>query len=429
MLIKDIIAREILNSRGLPAVEVDVITDDGFVSRGSAPSGASTGTFESIEITDGEEAFGGKGVDKAVGNVVNLIKPALIGKDPTNQKEIDTIMMKLDGTPNEARLGGNAVLAVSIAACKAGAHVKNVPVYQHVHEIFDKAAATYTIPVPMFNVINGGAHADNNIAIQEFMVVPKGIATYDLQLRAGAEIYQILKKLIKSKGLSTGVGDEGGFAPSLTSDVEAIKLILQACEEAGYQPGKDVFIALDIAIDQYAIKSESGTFSYVFPHQGDDGTLTLRDQIEIISYYEELVRRFPITSIEDGLGEEDWNFWPTLTSKLQALNVLSIGDDFTVTNPNRLAKAVSMNALTGIIIKPNQVGTITEVLEVASISTLNNITKNASHRSGETEDNFIAHLAVGIDAQFLKNGATARSERVEKYNELLRIQEQLNKNS
>ncbi|WKZ30653.1 MAG: phosphopyruvate hydratase [Candidatus Dojkabacteria bacterium] len=429
MLIKDIIAREILNSRGLPAVEVDVITDDGFVSRGSAPSGASTGTFESIEITDGEEAFGGKGVDKAVANVVNLIKPALIGKDPTNQKEIDTIMMKLDGTPNEARLGGNAVLAVSIAACKAGAHVKNVPVYQHVHEIFDKAAATYTIPVPMFNVINGGAHADNNIAIQEFMVVPKGIATYDLQLRAGAEIYQILKKLIKSKGLSTGVGDEGGFAPSLTSDVEAIKLILQACEEAGYQPGKDVFIALDIAIDQYAIKSESGTFSYVFPHQGDDGTLTLRDQIEIISYYEELVRRFPITSIEDGLGEEDWNFWPTLTSKLQALNVLSIGDDFTVTNPNRLAKAVSMNALTGIIIKPNQVGTITEVLEVASISTLNNITKNASHRSGETEDNFIAHLAVGIDAQFLKNGATARSERVEKYNELLRIQEQLNKNS
>jgi enolase len=426
MQIAQIRARQILNSRGVPAVEVDIITDDGFISRASAPSGASTGTYESLDLYDNTSEFNGKSVKTAINNVLTIIKPALIGQDPTDQKKIDDILLKLDGTSNESKLGGNAVLAVSIAACKAGAHAKNVPYYKHVSSLFPEFNDKYSIPVPMFNIINGGAHADNNIACQEFMIIPKGIQVYEEQLRAGAEIYHALKKLLKERGIPTGVGDEGGFAPNLPSDQDALKLIIEATEKAGYKMGEQIFLGLDVAISQFGKKSSAGTISYNFPHQGEDGSKILMDQMEIISYYEELVKKFPIISIEDGLAEEDWQFWPVLTEKLKALNVLSIGDDFTVTNPDRLSKAVTLNGINGIIIKPNQVGTISEVLQVATISSKNNIVKIASHRSGETGDTFISHLSVGINAQYLKDGAVARSERVEKYNELLRIHEELN---
>jgi len=425
---RQIIARQIINSRGTPAVEVDIKLSDNSLVRASSPSGASVGEFESVDLYDGGPEYFGKGVKTAVSNVNNIIGPALIGKSPMNQQEIDDLLIELDGTPNEAHFGTNAVLAVSIGVAKAAAAAQKVPVFKHIHNLYKHDEQPFYIPVPMFNVINGGAHADNSIAMQEFMVVPKGIRTYSEQLRAGTEIYHTLKQLLKDKNLATGVGDEGGFAPNLKSDVDAILLILEATEKAGYKPGEEIFIAIDVAISQFVTK-ENNQFSYSLPHQGVSGRHTIKSPGAIIQYYAALSKQFPILSIEDGLDENDWENWPDMKRALTDLNVLTVGDDFTVTNGVRLQKAIDTQAINSIIIKPNQIGTISEVIDVVRLCNSNNIVKNASHRSGETGDTFIAHLAVGIHAQFLKDGATARAERVEKYNELLRIEEYLKENS
>lgn len=420
--IQKIFARQILNSRGVPTVEVDIYSDTNHKARASVPSGASTGIHEALDYTDGGMQYFGKGATKDIHRINTEIGQKLIGKDPLKQLEIDSLLKQIDGTENFSNIGGDVSLALSIAVCKLGAKVSNLPYFKYIAKVFENK--TPKLPIPMFNVINGGAHADNGIAMQEFMVVPKGIADYTEQLRAGAEIYHALKGILKEKGLATGVGDEGGFAPRLKSDIEALEILLVAIEKAGYKAGKDIFISIDVAIAQFT-KVENGITSYAIPHQGKDGLLTIIDPTKLRDYYLELCAQFPILSLEDTLGEDDWNNWPLFTDAFLNKGVISIGDDFTVTNPKRLQKAIDTKSITGIIIKPNQVGTLSDVLEVARLCDKHKIIKVVSHRSGETADIFIAHLAVGISAQLFKDGATARSERVEKYNELLRIQEEL----
>jgi len=421
--IQKIFARQILNSRGVPTVEVDIYSDTNHKARASVPSGASTGIHEALDFTDGGMQYFGKGATKDINRINTEIGPKLIGRDPFQQLEIDTLLKKIDGTENFSNIGGDVSLALSIAACKLGAKISNLPYFKYIAKVFGNNAPK--LPIPMFNVINGGAHADNGIAMQEFMVVPKGILEYTEQLRAGAEIYHTLKMILKDKGLATGVGDEGGFAPKLKSDIEALEILLIAIEKAGYKAGKEIFISIDVAIAQFT-KVENEETSYAIPHQGKDGLLTITDVRDLRNYYLELISLFPILSLEDTLGEDDWKNWPLFTDSFLNKGVISVGDDFTVTNPVRLQKAIDTKSISGIIIKPNQVGTISDVLEVARLSDQNKIIKIVSHRSGETADIFIAHLAVGISAQLFKDGATARSERVEKYNELLRIQEELN---
>jgi len=420
--IQKVVAREILNSRGVPTIEVELTSEAGLFARASSPSGASTGIHEAKDFTDGDARYFGKGAQKDVQRIAKEIAPKLQGKDFTDQKTFDSFLREIDSTDDFSKIGGDVALALSIAVCKLGAKHKKVPYFQYISQIHKTTAKS--IPIPMFNVINGGAHADNGIAMQEFMVVPKGISEYKEQLRAGAEIYHALKEILKDRGLSTGVGDEGGFAPKLRSDVEALDILMLAISKAGYAPKTQISIALDIAISQFT-KMNSTIASYSFPHQGKDGNLTITDSQKLKEYYLQLVKDYPILSIEDGLGEDDWTNWPLFTSALLNEGVVCVGDDFTVTNPKRLQKAISARALTGIIIKPNQVGTISDVLEVGKLCEENNIIKIVSHRSGETADTFIAHLAVGLNAQLFKDGATARSERNEKYNELLRIQEEL----
>ena len=410
--IKKITAREILDSRGNPTIEVDVRLDNGILGRAAVPSGASTGSREAIELRDGDKKrYLGKGVLKAVGNVNNVIAPKIAGMDPRKQKQIDALMIKLDGTENKAILGANAILGVSLAVAKAAAQDKNISVFKYLG-----GNNARRLPVPFLNIINGGKHADNNVDIQEFMIVPKGAKSFSEALRMAAETYHTLKSVLKSRGLSTAVGDEGGFAPNLSSNEEAIQVILAAIEKAGYRPGKDISIALDTAASEMI---ENG--KYIL--RADNRRLTSG---EMVKFYENLVSKYPIVSIEDGLSEDDWDGWKILTKRL-GKKVQLVGDDIFVTNPKILAEGIKQRVANSILIKLNQIGTLTETLETVKMAKKAGYTCVFSHRSGETEDAFLADVAVATNAGQLKTGAPARSERTAKYNQLLRIEEELGK--
>jgi len=408
--IKQIHAREILDSRGNPTVEVDVVLDNGLMGRAAVPSGASTGTREAVELRDGDKKrYLGKGVLKAVENVNKIISPELIGKNPNKQKEIDYLMIKLDGTDNKAKLGANAILGVSLAIAKAAAQDKGVSIYQY---LGGKDARR--LPIPFLNILNGGKHADNNVDIQEFMIAPIGAPSFKEALRYAAEVYHTLKGILKSKGLSTSVGDEGGFAPNLSRNEEAIEIIIAAIEKAGYKPGKDVAIVLDPAASEFY---QDGKYLL----KADNKNLSSE---EMVDYYASLVSKYPIISIEDGLAENDWNGWRILTQKLGG-KIQLVGDDIFVTNPKILAEGIKQGIANAVLIKLNQIGTITETLETIDLAKKAGYTCMFSHRSGETEDSFLADITVATNAGQLKTGAPARSERLAKYNQLLRIEEEL----
>ena len=401
-------ARYILDSRANPTVEVDITLEDGSFGRAAVPSGASTGKLEAHELRDGDKSYLGKGVSKAVENINTTMKHILIGQDAANQKNIDQLMIDLDGSDNKKKLGANAILALSLANLKAFSKSSN----KHIYEIIPNIYGAPSLPVPFMNILNGGAHADNKVDIQEFMIVPYGFETFDLSLQAGVEIYHTLKELLKEKGLSTNVGDEGGFAPNLNSSSEVIKTILQAIEKSGYKPEEEVSIALDAAASEF--------------HK--DGKYLIEDQelssVEMVDYLVNLVSQYPIISIEDGLSEDDWDGWALLTEKIGD-NIQLVGDDLFVTQEKMLQEGINLNAANSILIKINQVGTITETLETMNLAKENNYTSMVSHRSGETEDTFISHLVTGTSSGQIKTGAPARSERTSKYNELLRIGEKV----
>lgn len=405
-VIEDIWAREILDSRGNPTVEVEVLLDDGTEARAAVPSGASTGTYEALELRDKDQRYHGKGVLQAVRNVNEIIAPEIVGLDPLWQEEIDALLLELDGTPNKSRLGANAILGVSLAVCKAAAASLGLPLFKYL-----SGARSGKMPIPFMNVINGGAHADSGLAIQEFMIVPIGAPTFAEALRYGAEVFHTLRKLLKAEGHSVAVGDEGGFAPKLPSDEEAIKFLVRAIEESGYEPGKHVALALDCAAT-----------SFFDPHREIyrlDGEKTAQELIEL---YEDWVRRYPLISIEDGLAEEDWDGWAKLTERL-GQRIQLVGDDVFVTNPERLRRGIRHKVANAILIKLNQIGTVTETLETMEIAQKAGYGCIISHRSGETEDVSIAHFAVGTGCGQIKTGSLSRSERVAKYNELLRIED------
>jgi len=412
--IKKIHAREILDSRGNPTVEVDVVLDNGFIGRAAVPSGASTGTREAVELRDGDKKrYLGKGVLKAVENVNKIIAPEVIGKDPSKQKEIDYLMIKLDGTDNKAKLGANAILGVSLAVAKAAAQDKGVSIYQY---LGGKDAKR--LPIPFLNILNGGKHADNNVDIQEFMIAPFGAPSFKEALRYAAEVYHTLKGILKSKGLSTSVGDEGGFAPNLSRNEEAIEVIIVAIEKAGYKPGKDIAIVLDPAASEFYSEGK-----YLL--KADNKSLSSE---EMVDYYAGLVSKYPIISIEDGLAENDWDGWKILTESL-GNRIQLTGDDIFVTNPKILTEGIKQGIGNSVLIKLNQIGTLTETLETVSLAKKSNYTCVFSHRSGETEDSFLADITVATNAGQLKTGAPARSERLAKYNQLLRIEEELGDNA
>ena len=404
--IQDIWAREILDSRGNPTVEVEVTLEDGTMARAAVPSGASTGKHEALELRDGDERYLGKGVLRAVRNVNEIIAPEIVGMDPFWQEEIDEVLIELDGTANKSRLGANAILGVSLAVAKAAAEFLGIPLFKYI-----AGARVGQMPIPLMNVINGGAHADNDLAIQEFMLVPLGAEYFSEALRYGAETFHTLKKLLKKAGHSVSVGDEGGFAPRLPSDEEAIKFLLSAIEEAGYRPGEDIALALDCAASSF-FDEERGIYRL-------GGEVTAAELVEL---YSEWVEKYPIVSIEDGLAEEDWEGWALLTQKLGD-KVQLVGDDIFVTNPQRLQEGIRRGVANSILIKLNQIGTVTETLETMDQAFRAGYTCVVSHRSGETEDVSIAHLAVGTSCGQIKTGSLSRSERVAKYNELLRIEE------
>jgi enolase len=409
--VKEVRAREILDSRGNPTLEADVILECEAMGRACVPSGASTGKHEAIELRDGDkERYGGKGVLEAVRNVKEIIGPEIIGMDSLDQSGIDNHMLELDGTENKGNLGANAILGVSLATAKAAACYNGLPLYRYLGGLDG-----FVIPVPMFNVLNGGAHADSNVDLQEFMIVPVGAKTFAEALRMGSEAFQSLRKLLKGKGYSISLGDEGGVAPDLASNEEAIELILQAIREAGYQPGDEFLIALDCAATEWM---EDG--KYVFK-KGDG---SVRDSAQMIQYYVDLVDNFPIISIEDGLGEDDWEGWKAMTEELGS-RIQIVGDDIFVTNPGRFEKGVTQGIGNSILIKLNQIGTLTETIEVVEAARLAGYTSVISHRSGETEDTTIADLAVALGTGQIKTGSVSRSERVAKYNQLLRIEEEL----
>jgi len=408
--IVEIWGREILDSRGNPTVEVDVYLEDGSFGRASVPSGASTGEHEALELRDGDKArYRGKGVLKAVENINNLIAPEVEGMEATEQKRIDEQLTELDGTENKGKLGANAILGVSLAIARAAAESCGLPLYQYIGGVY-----SYLLPIPFLNILNGGQHADNNIDIQEFMIVPAGASTFREALRYAVEVYHVLKDVLRKKGLFTGVGDEGGFAPNLSSNEEAIKIILQAIEEAGYRAGEDIDIAIDSAASsfykegKYILEGEGKTFDY----KG------------MTDYYRNLVDNYPIVSIEDGLAEDDWEGWRYLTEQLGA-RVQLVGDDLFVTNSTRLMKGVEEGVANSILIKPNQIGTLTETFKTVTLARSNGYSTMLSHRSGETEDNYLADLAVAFGTGQIKTGAPCRSERNAKYNQLLRIEEEL----
>ena len=417
--IKKIHARQILDSRSNPTVEVEVTLENGIMGRASVPSGASTGEFEAVELRDGnKKCYHGKSVLKAVENVNTIIAKAIVGKNVYDQKGIDKAMIALDGTENKANLGANAILGVSLAVAKAASIADGKPLYRYLGK-------ESVLPVPMLNILNGGKHADNNINCQEFMIMPVGAKTFTQALQWSAEIYQTLKSVLKSKNLATGVGDEGGFAPNLQSDEDALKNIVEAIEKAGYKPGSQVAIALDVAATEMydeAVKiGKEG--SYYFWKTGEVYTAE-----QLIKYYKSLTEKYPIISIEDGLAEEDWQGWAALTKAL-GKKLQLVGDDLFVTNTKRLKKGIENQVSNSILIKVNQIGTLTEAIEAIRLANKNHMTAVVSHRSGETEDSFIADLVVGLGCGQIKTGAPARSERVAKYNQLLRIEENLGKHA
>ena len=414
----NIIGREIIDSRGNPTIEATVILENGITGTAAVPSGASTGKFEALELRDGNSSrFGGKGVLKAVNHINTSIRNALVGKDVSNIAEIDQAMLKLDGTKDKSSLGANAILAVSLACAHAAANGMGISLYR-----FLGGRNADVLPVPMMNILNGGAHAANNIDIQEFMILPVGASSFKEGLRMCAEVYHTLKKLLKDAGFSTAVGDEGGFAPNLPDAKAALRWIKNAVEKAGYQTGKDICFALDIAATElYDQKFKK----YVFEgEKTEQGGAVVRSAEELIDYYEELLEEFPIVSLEDPLDEEDWDGWELLTTRL-GLNVQLVGDDLFVTNTKRLQKGIQRKAANAILIKVNQIGTLTEAFDAIELAKTSGYRTIISHRSGETVDSFIADLAVAFNAGQIKTGAPCRSERVEKYNQLLRIEERL----
>lgn len=407
-----IYGREVLDSRGNPTVEVEVLTEDGGFGRAIVPSGASTGAHEAVELRDGDKSrFLGKGVEKAVDNVNDIIAPEIIGFEVTEQVAIDMTMIELDGTPNKGNLGANAILGVSMAVARAAADELDLPVYTYLGGVNAK-----TLPVPMMNILNGGEHADNNVDIQEFMVMPIGAPSFKEGFRICAEIFHNLKAVLQEKGLNTSVGDEGGFAPNLSSNEEALATIVEAIKKAGYEPGKEVRIALDVAATELY---DEETKIYSIP--GEGRTLTSE---EMVDWYAELVEKYPIISIEDGLAEDDWDGWKLMTEKLGD-KIQIVGDDLFVTNTERLTEGIQRGIANSILIKLNQIGTITETLDAIELAKTHGYTAVISHRSGETEDTTIADLAVATNAGQIKTGAPSRTDRVAKYNQLLRIEDEL----
>lgn len=415
--ITDIYAREILDSRGNPTVEVDVITKKGTMGRASVPSGASTGAHEAVELRDGDKnRYMGRGVSKAVENVNDLISDELIGMSIFDQRDIDAAMVALDGTPNKGKLGANAILGVSLAVAKAAAQEARMPLYRYLGGV-----NAHVMPVPMMNILNGGSHADNSIDFQEFMIVPLGADTFSEALRMGVETFHHLKDVLKKKGYSTNVGDEGGFAPNIKSNDEAIEIVLQAIEKAGYKPGVDMMIAMDAAASEFYVEEEK-----VYHFKKSDGKKLTSD--EMVDYWATWAKKYPIFSIEDGLFEDDWSGWKKLTQKLGASTQL-VGDDLFVTNTERLQRGIDEDVANSILIKVNQIGSLTETIEAVQLATRNAYTSIMSHRSGETEDTTIADLVVAMNCGQIKTGSASRTDRVAKYNQLIRIEEELGENA
>ena len=419
--IKKIVGREILDSRGNPTVEVDVILDNGVLGRAAVPSGASTGEHEAVELRDGDKKrYLGKGTLTAVNNVNKTIAPAISGMNPENQIEIDKKMISLDGTKNKAELGANAILGVSMAVCRAAASDKKVSLYKYIRSTFNLKLETYKLPVPMMNILNGGKHADNNVDLQEFMVFPIGAKNFKEALRYGAEVFHNLKKVLKDKGFNTSVGDEGGFAPNLPSNEAALENIIEAIIKSGYAPGKDIAIALDPAASSFF---KDG--NYVLEGENID---KIKSSEIMVEFYANLVEKYPIVSIEDGLAEDDWNGWKLMTDKL-GNKIQIVGDDLFVTNIERLSEGINKKTANSILIKLNQIGTLTETIDTINMAHKAKYTTVISHRSGETEDTFIADLSVAVNAGQIKTGSASRTDRICKYNQLLRIEEELGENA
>jgi enolase len=411
-VIVEVRAREILDSRGTPTVEVEITTEDGYQGRAAVPSGASTGEFEALELRDGVAGrYLGKGVKRAVENVIELIAPEIIGMEVTAQAALDRKMISLDGTENKSRLGANAILGVSLAAARAAAEACGLPLYRYLG-----GTGAVLLPVPMLNVINGGRHADNNLDIQEFMILPSGAVNFAEAIRVAAEIFHSLRTVLKAKGLATGVGDEGGFAPNLKQNSEAIELILAAIEKAGYEPGMDAQIALDCAASEFY---EADRKVYALKGEGRE-----YDAAGLVEYYERWLEKYPIISIEDGLAEDDWEGWRLLTGRL-GKRIQIVGDDIFVTNVERIRKGIELKVANSVLIKLNQIGSLTETMDAISLAQRSGYTSVISHRSGETEDPFIADLAVASNAGLIKAGSVSRSERIAKFNQLIRIEEEL----
>jgi len=411
----DVTAREILDSRGNPTVEVDIAVASGFVGRAAVPSGASTGKREALELRDKrKKRYGGKGVETAVSNVVKVIGPVIVGMDAADQGTLDSRLLELDGTANKSKLGANAMLGVSLAAARAAALAFQMPLYRYIGGINGRV-----LPVPLMNIVNGGAHAANNLDIQEFMIVPMGAKSFAEAIRIGAEIFHRLKAVLKKEGHNTAVGDEGGFAPNLKSNAEALRFIMQAIEQAGYKPGDHVGLAMDAAANEFYQKGE-----YVLKGEGKKG---MKSEA-LIDYYEKLIETYPILSIEDGLAEQDWPGWERMTERLES-KIQIVGDDIFVTNPKIFQKGIDLGIANAILIKLNQIGTLTETLQTIEMAKEAGYENVISHRSGETEDTFIADLAVAVNAGQIKTGSASRTDRVAKYNQLLRIEENLGGNA
>ena len=410
--IASIHARQILDSRGNPTIEVDVLTENGVLGRAAVPSGASTGIHEAVELRDGDKSsYLGKGVLKAVENVNTTIQNALLGMDVFEQKKIDYLLLALDNTPNKSHLGANAILGTSLAVAKAAAAEAGLSLFQYIGGV-----GAVTMPVPMMNILNGGSHADNLIDIQEFMVMPFGASSFSEGLRWGTEVFHHLKAVLKARGMSTNVGDEGGFAPNLGSNEEALEVVMEAIQKAGFTPGKDMFIALDAAASEFY---DDATGTYNFASTGES-----RNSEEMVAFWADWCERYPIISIEDGLAEDDWAGWKLATEKL-GHKIQLVGDDLFVTNTKRLQQGINQGVANSILVKVNQIGTLTETIEAVNLATRNGYTSVMSHRSGETEDNTIADLAVALNCGQIKTGSASRSDRMAKYNQLLRIEEEL----
>jgi enolase len=412
-IITEVFARQILDSRGNPTVEAEVVTENGILGRAAVPSGASTGVHEAVELRDGDKSrYMGKGVLKAVDNINNQISDALVGEYIFDQNDIDQIMLDLDGTDNKSKLGANAILAVSMAVAKAAAEEAGQPLYRYIGGV-----NANTLPIPLMNILNGGSHADNSIDFQEFMIMPVNAPTFSESLRMGVEVFHHLKNVLKSKGYSTNVGDEGGFAPNIKSNEEAIETVLQAIEKAGYKPGEDIYIAMDAAVSEM-YNTESGIYTF---HKSDNRRM---NSAELVAYWKEWTSKYPILSIEDGLAEDDWDGWKLLTEAIGD-KVQLVGDDLFVTNVKRLQMGIDQKVANSILVKVNQIGSLTETINTVNLATRNSYTNIMSHRSGETEDTTIADLAVALNSGQIKTGSASRTDRIAKYNQLIRIEEEL----